>query len=145
MNTTPAVALTIAGSDCSAGAGLQADLKTFSACGVHGLTAVTSIVAETPLVVESVDPVDPTALQDQVRLLLDSYPIDAIKTGMLGSKRHVVAVAELLSDHSAPLVVDPVMVASTGASLLEPDAVAAYRDRQEAKKAAEARGGREWL
>ncbi len=113
----PPVALTIAGSDCCCGAGLQADLKTFSAFGVHGLTAVTSVVAETPLAVHGIYPVSPEAVREQVRILLSAYPVAAVKTGMLGSARHVMAVAELLADCSIPLVVDPVMVASSGAAL----------------------------
>lgn len=124
------VTLTIAGSDCSAGAGLQADLKTFQHFRTYGLTAVTCVVAETPATVRSVHPVPPAILQDQLRLLLESYPVNAIKTGMLFSKPHVVAVSEILAEHRGiPLVVDPVMVASTGAPLLEDDAIAAYRDR----------------
>jgi hydroxymethylpyrimidine/phosphomethylpyrimidine kinase len=125
----PPVALTIAGSDCSGGAGLQADLKTFSALGVHGLTAVTAVVAETPHTVHGVYPVDPTMLQEQLRILLDTYPIAAIKTGMLGTAPHVVAVAELLAGREIPLVIDPVMVASSGDLLVPPDAVGAYRER----------------
>ncbi len=127
--SAPPVALTIAGSDCCAGAGLQADLKTFSAFGVHGLSAVTSVVAETPLAVHGIYPLSPAALQQQMRILLEAYPVSAIKTGMLGSAPHVVAVAELLAGRSIPLVVDPVMVASSGDVLLSPDAVSAYRSR----------------
>lgn len=126
----PPLVLTIAGSDCSAGAGLQADLKTFQHFGTFGLTVVTCVVAETPAVVRSVHPVPPAILQDQLRLMLESYPVAAIKTGMLFSKPHVVAVSEILARHPAiPLVVDPVMVASTGASLLHGDAIQAYRNR----------------
>ncbi|MGB6220149.1 bifunctional hydroxymethylpyrimidine kinase/phosphomethylpyrimidine kinase [Haloferula sp.] len=124
------IALTIAGSDCSAGAGLQADLKTFQHFRSYGLTAATCVVAETPTTVLSIHPVPPAILQDQVKLLLDSYPIAAIKTGMLFSKAHVVAVSEIISKHpTIPLVVDPVMVASSGESLLKKDAVEAYIDR----------------
>jgi len=124
------VVLTIAGSDCSAGAGIQADLKTFHALGCFGLTAVTAVVAETPRRVRSVHPVPPPILQDQLELLLEGYPIAAIKTGMLVSKPHLVAVTEILARHPGiPLVVDPVMVASSGDPLLESDAVAAYLDR----------------
>ncbi len=123
------VALTIAGSDCSAGAGIQADLKTFQHFEVHGLTAVTCVVSETANIVRAVHPVPVEILSDQVALLLASFPVAAIKTGMLFSAAHVVAVAEILRNfrHIA-LVVDPVMIASTGASLLEPDAIAAYRE-----------------
>lgn len=128
MTTAPPVALTIAGSDCSAGAGIQADLKTFQHFGVHGLTAVTCVVSETANQVRAVHPVPVAMLRDQVALMLDSFPVAAVKTGMLVSAAHVMAVAELLAACPAlPLVVDPVMMASTGVSLLEPEALAAYR------------------
>lgn len=127
--SSPPVALTIAGSDCCGGAGIQADLKTFSAFGVHGLTAVTSVVAETPHLVAEIYPVPPATLQAQLQLLLDSYPIAAVKTGMLGSALHVVAVAELLEGRNLPLVVDPVLVASSGHTLSSNDVLRVYRER----------------
>lgn len=130
MSATAPLALTIAGSDCSAGAGLQADLKTFQHFGVFGLTAVTCVVAETPRVVRSVHAVPPAILQDQLRVLLDAYPVAAIKTGMLFSKAHIVAVTEILQRYPGiPLVVDPVMIASTGDPLVEDNAIAAYQER----------------
>jgi hydroxymethylpyrimidine/phosphomethylpyrimidine kinase len=130
MHASPPVALTIAGSDCSAGAGLQADLKTFQHFGVFGLTAVTCVVAETPKVVRAVHAVPPTILQDQLHVLLESFPVAAIKTGMLFSKAHIVAVTEILQQHRGiPLVIDPVMIASTGDPLLEDNAIAAYKER----------------
>jgi hydroxymethylpyrimidine/phosphomethylpyrimidine kinase len=123
------VALTIAGSDCSAGAGIQADLKTFQHFRVHGLTAVTCVVSETANIVRAVHPVPVEIVADQVALLLDSFPVAAAKTGMLFSAAHVRAVAKILKLYPRlHLIVDPVMIASTGASLLEPDAVAAYQD-----------------
>ncbi|MEN8694044.1 MAG: bifunctional hydroxymethylpyrimidine kinase/phosphomethylpyrimidine kinase [Akkermansiaceae bacterium] len=122
-------ALTIAGSDSSAGAGMQADLKTFSALGVHGLTAVTCVVAETPQVVTDIYPIPPLILQKQVSLMLASYPIGAIKTGMLYSKKHIVALEELLLESKIPLVIDPVMVASSGDPLLEESALDAISER----------------
>jgi hydroxymethylpyrimidine/phosphomethylpyrimidine kinase len=124
---SPPVALTIAGSDCSAGAGAQADLKVFRSFGVYGLTAITCVVAETPREVGSVHPVPPSVVAEQVALLLSSYPVAAIKTGMLFSRAHIEAVAAAMDGHPAPLVVDPVMMASTGDSLIERDAVSAYR------------------
>jgi hydroxymethylpyrimidine/phosphomethylpyrimidine kinase len=128
MNALP-VALTIAGSDCSAGAGIQADLKTFQHFHVHGLTAVTCVVAETANVVRAVHPVPVAIVADQISLLLEAFPVAAVKTGMLFSAAHVRAVAAVLRDHSGlQLVVDPVMVASTGASLLETEAIAVYRE-----------------
>mgnify|MGYP000227019688 CR=1 FL=1 len=129
MSFTPSVALTIAGSDCSAGAGIQADLKTFQHFHVHGLTAVTCVVSETARIVNSVHPVPADIVSDQISLLLDSFPIFAAKTGMLYSAETVEAVAAVLRDRpDIQLVVDPVMVATSGGSLLEPDAVRAYRE-----------------
>jgi hydroxymethylpyrimidine/phosphomethylpyrimidine kinase len=123
------VALTIAGSDCSAGAGIQADLKTFQHFHVHGLTAITCVVSETARIVRAVHPVPVDILCDQISLMLESFPITAIKTGMLFSAAHVTAVARILQQHPGiPLVVDPVMIASTGESLLEPEALTAYRE-----------------
>lgn len=130
MTQPPSAALTIAGSDCSAGAGIQADLKTFQHFGVHGLTAVTCVVAETACIVRQVHPVPVSIVRDQVELLLASFPVAAVKTGMLFSAAHVRAVAEILAAHrKLPLVVDPVMLASTGDALLEPEAVAVYHER----------------
>lgn len=109
---------------------MQADLKTFQHFGVYGLTAVTCVVSETSRVVREIHPVPPAVLQDQVRLLLASYPVTAIKTGLLGSKAHIVAISEILSDYPhIPLIVDPVMVASTGDPLLPREAISAYQDR----------------
>ena len=125
----PPVAMTIAGSDCSSGAGIQADLKTFQHFGVHGVTAVTCVVSETANVVRGVHPVAAAFVADQVALLLDSFPVAAVKTGMLHSRETVLAVASVLAARpEVLLVVDPVMVASTGASLLGEGAVKAYRD-----------------
>lgn len=125
--------MTIAGSDNSAGAGIQADLKTFSASGVYGLTSMTCVVAEVPGLVERVEPVEPALLAAQIRLGFRAFPVSAVKTGMLFSRPLIeVAVAELSAAGAGrkagaiPLVVDPVMVASSGDSLLESDAVQAY-------------------
>lgn len=125
----PPVVLTIAGSDCSSGAGIQADLKAFSYFGTHGLTALTCVVAETPNKVVSIHPIPPAILQDQLKILLETYQVKAIKTGMLFSKAHIVAVTELLEDLPIPIVVDPVMVATSGTHLIEEDAVDAYTQR----------------
>ncbi len=120
--------MTIAGSDCSSGAGLQADLKTFQHFGLHGLTAVTCIVSETANIVRRVDAVDVDMMEDQIRLMLDAFPLHVVKTGMLGSAAHVRRIAKIFSDHpEIQLVIDPVMIASTGASLLEPEAVETYQ------------------
>jgi len=129
LNGCHPVALTIAGSDCSGGAGIQADLKTFQALGVHGLSAITSILAETPLEVRHIEPVEIPLLQAQINLLLDSYPVKAAKTGLLPSRMSIIAVAEIFKDNPIPLVVDPVMIASTGTSLLNEDAITAQTTR----------------
>jgi hydroxymethylpyrimidine/phosphomethylpyrimidine kinase len=132
--TAMPVALTIAGSDCCAGAGIQADLKTFTAFGVYGLTAVTCAVAETPLEVAQVHEFEPDFVAEQVGLLLRRYPVAAVKTGMLGSAALVETVAKALEGHRARggsfrLVVDPVMVATAGGQLLAPDAVTTLVER----------------
>ena len=126
---TPPVALSIAGSDNSAGAGAQADLKTFSAFGVYGLTAITCVVAEVPGKVSAIAPVPPEIVAEQIRLSLGAYPVAAVKTGMLHCRAVIEAVCEALQAARPVLVVDPVMVATSGAALLEPEAVDAYRRR----------------
>lgn len=122
------VALTIAGSDSSAGAGAQADLKTFMALGVYGVNAITCVVAETPGRVQSIEPVSADVVAEQVALLLDSFPVSAVKTGLLYSAEIARRVAEILRDRRLPLVVDPVMVATSGDLLLQKEAVAVYEE-----------------
>jgi hydroxymethylpyrimidine/phosphomethylpyrimidine kinase len=126
------VALTIAGSDSSSGAGIQADLKTFSAFGVYGLTALTCVVAETPGAVSRIQPVSAEMVREQIEILLRSFPVAAIKTGLLFSGEIVAEVAQTLRAHAAktsampPLVIDPVMVATSGDLLLRADAIETY-------------------
>jgi hydroxymethylpyrimidine/phosphomethylpyrimidine kinase len=124
------IALTIAGSDSSAGAGIQADLKTFGALGVYGLTAITCVVAETPGRVSEIEGVSAEMVRAQMEVLLKSFPVAAIKTGLLFSGDIVSVVAHTLRTHAAsaptPLVIDPVMVATSGDLLLRDDAVEAY-------------------
>jgi hydroxymethylpyrimidine/phosphomethylpyrimidine kinase len=124
------VALTIAGSDSSAGAGIQADLKTFSALGVYGLTAITCVVAETPGHVSDIEPVSAKMVSAQIEVLLKSFPVAAIKTGLLFSGEIVSAIAATLRAQATratfSLVIDPVMVATSGDLLLRDDAVDAY-------------------
>jgi len=122
MTQPPPIALTIAGSDCSAGAGIQADLKTFQHFGVHGLSAITSVIAETPHEVRRLEHVAMPLLQDQIHILLDSYPVHAIKTGLLPTRMCIIALAEILKNHDIPLVIDPVTIASTGNPLADADA-----------------------
>jgi hydroxymethylpyrimidine/phosphomethylpyrimidine kinase len=129
------VALTIAGSDCSAGAGIQADLKTFTALGVYGLTAVTCVVAEVPRKVSRIQPVSATIVREQVEVLLRNFRVRAIKAGLLCSAEIVYAVAhafqqiEKTTGRYIPLVVDPVMIATSGDILLNPDAVESYKNK----------------
>ena len=132
---TVPVALTVAGSDCSAGAGIQADLKTFTALGVYGLTAVTCIVAEVPGKVSRIEPVTPRMVREQLEVLLKNFRVGAIKTGLLCSAELVCAVAQTIQPggkktaRSIPFVVDPVMIATSGDNLLEPEAVEAYKNK----------------
>jgi hydroxymethylpyrimidine/phosphomethylpyrimidine kinase len=132
---TVPLALTIAGSDCSAGAGVQADLKTFTALGVYGLTAVTCIVAEVPGKVSRIEPVTARMVREQLEVLLKNFRVGAIKTGLLCSAEIVCAVAKTIRDvekkaaRSIPFVVDPVMIATSGDNLLEPEAVKAYKNK----------------
>ncbi len=125
------VALTIAGSDNSAGAGAQADLKTFSALGCYGVTAITCVVAEVPGRVSAIHPIPPEIVAEQVRLLFEAFPVAAMKTGMLYSRGIISAICEVLDAHGAriPLVVDPVMVATSGDPLLRGDAISLYKER----------------
>jgi hydroxymethylpyrimidine/phosphomethylpyrimidine kinase len=128
-NTAPPVALTIAGSDNSAGAGAQADLKTFTALRVYGLTAITCVVAEVPGKVSAIHPIPVDIVAEQIRLCLTSFPVAAVKTGMLYSTEIVEAVCDLLAPLNVPLVIDPVMVATSGAALLDPEAIELYKKR----------------
>ncbi|HZJ17096.1 MAG TPA: bifunctional hydroxymethylpyrimidine kinase/phosphomethylpyrimidine kinase [Chthoniobacteraceae bacterium] len=129
------VVMTIAGSDNSAGAGAQADLKTMSALGVYGVTAITCVVAEVPGKVSAIQPVEPRIVAEQIRLLFEAFPIAAVKTGMLYSREIIATVCDTLEECFARggprpfLVVDPVMVATSGDPLLRDDAVALYRER----------------
>ena len=131
---SPPVALSIAGSDSSAGAGIQADLKTFTALGVYGLTAVTCVVAEVPRKVSRIEPVTTRMVREQIEVLLKNFGVGAIKTGLLCSAHIVCAVVRTIQEHkkkaarSIPLVVDPVMIASSGDNLLEQKAVEAYKN-----------------
>ncbi len=117
--------LTIAGSDSGGGAGIQADLKAFAAAGAHGTTAIVALTAQNTLGVQAVHEVPPAFVTRQLEAVFADIGVDAAKTGMLFSRAVIEAVAEFLSAHRVPLVVDPVMVASSGATLLEEDAVGA--------------------
>ncbi len=112
--------LSIAGSDSGGGAGIQADLKAFAACGVHGMTAVTAITAQNTIGVTAIHPVPPSVIVAQVRAVQDDIGVDAVKIGMLGDLETIRAVVEALDllASSTPVVLDPVLVAESGAELL---------------------------
>lgn len=124
---TRPVALTIAGSDSGGGAGIQADLKTFTALGVHGTSVLTAVTAQNPRRVLAVHEIPPRIVTAQLRAVFTELRPAAIKTGMLYSPEVITAVARFLKAHGRgiPLVVDPVMVATSGAVLLRPEAVSA--------------------
>ncbi|HEX7082586.1 MAG TPA: bifunctional hydroxymethylpyrimidine kinase/phosphomethylpyrimidine kinase [Gaiellaceae bacterium] len=119
----------MAGSDSGGGAGIQADLKAFAAAGVHGSSAIVALTAQNTLGVAAVHEVPVAFVRAQIDAVLDDLGADAVKTGMLFSRRVVETVADTLAPRRLPLVVDPVMLASSGAKLLSPDAVGALVGR----------------
>ena len=130
MSRVPAV-LSIAGSDSGGGAGIQADLKAFAASGVHGMTAITALTAQNTVGVTAVHPVPGEFIVEQVRAVQDDIGVDAVKIGMLGTAEIVAAVDAALDllDAGTPIVIDPVMVAESGAVLLDDPARAALIER----------------
>jgi hydroxymethylpyrimidine/phosphomethylpyrimidine kinase len=133
VTVTPAVALTIAGSDSGGGAGLQADLRTFTACGVHGCVAVTAVTVQNSVGVTGFVAIPPATVADQIRVVADDIGVAAAKTGMLASAAIISAVAEVCDEvgigRSVPLVVDPVAASMHGDPLLADDARAALRSQ----------------
>jgi hydroxymethylpyrimidine/phosphomethylpyrimidine kinase len=127
---TIAVALTIAGSDSGGGAGIQADLKTFASLGVHGLCVVTSVTAQTPRHVRAIEPCSEGIVQKQLEAVLEDFRPTAVKTGMLYSPAIVRTVASFFgrSDRRA-LIVDPVMISTSGRRLMRPGAEKAFREQ----------------
>jgi hydroxymethylpyrimidine/phosphomethylpyrimidine kinase len=124
------VALAIAGSDSGGGAGVQADLKTFAALGVHGASAITCLTAQNPRRVLAIEPCSPRMVRQQIQAVFEELPPAAIKTGMLFSAEIIRAVADvLIRNRHIPLVVDPVMIATSGAALLKPAAIKILRER----------------
>jgi len=121
------IALTIAGSDSSGGAGIQADLRTFSALGVYGATVLTAITAQNTVGVQGVEMLPAAFVSQQMSSVFDDLDVRAVKTGMLGSAEIISAVAVRLSSVSVPSVVDPVMVATSGDLLIDPAAVAVLK------------------
>jgi hydroxymethylpyrimidine/phosphomethylpyrimidine kinase len=122
-------ALTIAGSDSGGGAGIQADLKAFAAAGAHGMSAIVALTAQNTVGVVAVHELPPAFVVAQLEAVFADIGVDAAKTGMLFSRRIVETVADYLEQHPVRLVVDPVMVASSGARLLQDDAVEALVTR----------------
>ena len=131
MTGAPPVALTIAGSDSGGGAGLQADLRTFTVCGLHGCVAVTAVTVQNSLGVGGYVEVPPSTVADQIRAVATDIGVAAAKTGMLSSAAIIAAVAEVCDEvgigHSVPLVVDPVAASMHGDPLLAPDALSGLR------------------
>ena len=123
------VAMTIAGSDSGGGAGIEADLKTFAALGVHGTASITSITAQNTYEVRSILDLPPSLIRDQIEVVAEDMGIDAAKTGMLHTREIIRAVSEEVERWGFPLVVDPVMIAKSGARLLEEDAVEELKKR----------------
>jgi hydroxymethylpyrimidine/phosphomethylpyrimidine kinase len=123
----PALALTIAGSDSGGGAGLQADVKTLSALGVHATCVVTALTVQDTRGVRAIHHVPPEFVERQLRCVLDDFDVRAVKTGMLGRAATIEVVARALADHPAALVVDPVRTAQGGALLLDDEALACMK------------------
>ena len=122
-------ALTIASSDSGGGAGIQADLKAFAAAGCHGMSAIVALTAQNTVGVRAIHELPSGFVSAQLEAVFEDIGVDAAKTGMLFSARLIETIAEFLEGHRVPLVVDPVMVASSGAKLLEDDAVDALVTR----------------
>jgi hydroxymethylpyrimidine/phosphomethylpyrimidine kinase len=122
---TFSTALTVAGSDSGGGAGIQADLKTFTVLGVYGTSAVTAVTAQNTLGVQAVEVLTPSLVRAQLDSVLADFDIQAVKTGMLGTAAVVREVAQALGQRRLPLVVDPVMIAKGGHPLLDPEAKSA--------------------
>lgn len=122
----PARILTIAGSDCSGGAGLQADLKTITMLGGYGMSAITAITAQNTCGVFAVEPLSPDMVAAQIDACIDDIGVDAVKIGMLGSAAIAHVVADRLEKIDAPVVFDPVMVATSGGVLADVETVAAF-------------------
>src|SRR5919206_45974 len=130
MNSAPVPrCLTIAGSDSGGGAGIQADLKAFAAAGCHGTSAIVALTAQNTVGVTAVQELPPAFVRAQLEAVFGDIGVDAAKTGMLFSRELVETVADYLAEHRVPLVVDPVMVASSGAKLLRADAVEVLVER----------------
>lgn len=123
------IALTIAGSDSGGGAGIQADLKTFSALGVYGASVITALTAQNTQAVSMVEAASPAMIAAQMAAVFDDLDVRAVKLGMLGDAKAIATVARGLTERTLPVVLDPVMVAKSGDRLLEPAALDALRSQ----------------
>lgn len=129
MESVPPRLLIIAGSDSSGGAGIQADLKTAQAFGVYAQTAITAVTVQDTNSVKSVNPVDPEIVRDQIAAALNDIGADAIKIGMLGNGRIATAVADALEGSDIPLVLDTVLLSSSGTTLLDEEGIHVLKKR----------------
>lgn len=124
------VALTIAGSDSGGGAGIQADIKTFSSLGVFGMSAITAITAQNTKGVRGIQSISPEILRGQIEAVQDDFQVDAIKIGMLHNRETIDLVADLLPAFGGiPIILDPVMISTSGSKLLEDDAIRSIVER----------------
>jgi len=125
-----AVVLTVAGSDSGGGAGIQADIKTFSACGVYGASVITAVTAQNLEGVSAIQGIRPAMVGAQLRAVFAGYPVKAVKTGMLFSRGIIEVVADILQEHPRiPVVVDPVFAATSGSRLIRPQAIRVLCER----------------
>ncbi len=122
------VALTIAGSDSGGGAGIQADLRTFSSFGVYGTSAITAVTAQNPCEVRKITAIPPETVTSQLETIFARFAVKAVKTGMLHDASIIKAVAAVLKDKDIPIIVDPVMISTSGSVLLEQDAIDAMQN-----------------
>ena len=129
MSAAPARILIVAGSDSGGGAGIQADIKTVTCLGGHAMTAITAVTVQNTLGVSAIHAIPPEIVAAQMRACIDDLGVDAVKIGMIGSAETVIAVAEVLAGLRVPIVLDPVMVAKGGTSLLGDEAAQALIER----------------
>ena len=122
-------ALTIAGSDSGGGAGIQADLRTFNAAGVYGCSVITAVTAQNPRQVAGIAAIAPEMVKSQLECVFSAIAVKAVKTGMLANAKIVETVAEVLKKHNLPLIVDPVMISTSGSKLLKDDALVMLQEK----------------
>ncbi|EAQ28070.1 hydroxymethylpyrimidine/phosphomethylpyrimidine kinase [Erythrobacter sp. NAP1] len=128
MAKAPPRILSIAGSDSSGGAGIQADIKTIAMLGGYAMTAITSVTAQNSVGVQAIAPMSGDVVAQQIASCIDDIGVDAIKIGMLHDAEIIAAVADALDGVSVPIVLDPVMISTSGSALIDPKAIAALRD-----------------